>query len=90
MRPAVKLFLRRELVRAQRARDEEAITLIQTVINDGDVLDLVWEGVQADYEYKTGPIQGTVADLIGNILAFMVEHREEILKLISLIVKVLA
>lgn len=85
MGPLVKIFLRRELRLAKSSNDEERSSLIEFAIRDNDIIDLISNAVRSEMEYGGHVSSGSVSERLSSALAYMIQHREEILKIIFLI-----
>lgn len=90
MRPVTRTVLAVMLRAAKRERDQEKIHLLESVLEDNEILDLVHEAVTADYEYANAGTKQAFGNPIQNFLAWLTEHKTEVLAAVKLILTLLA
>ena len=92
MLAVTKIYLRHELRQAKRAGDYERIALIEQVFSDPDLLQLVHDSNQAEYEYAKDS-QSTDANYENpfvNFLRWLIENKERIFKFVLQIIQLLS
>lgn len=92
MRIVTKIYLRQELKRARREKSLERIALIEQVLQDDDLLDLVHEANQAEYDYvRDARVKaGVFGSPFQDFLSWLFENREAILAFILQIIQLFA
>ncbi len=90
MRAVTRTTLAVMLRSARRQRDQEKIDLLETVLKDDEILDLVHEAVTSDYEYSTAGKKQAFGNPVQNFLAWLTEHKAEVLAAVKLILTLLA
>lgn len=87
--PMLRLFLRRERTRLRAADDLQRSELLNSVLGDPDLLDSVSSAVDDEYT-RDAQVSGAFGGDLLSFFKWLVEHREELLKLILLIVGLFA
>lgn len=87
-----KLHLRQELKRARADRNRERAAILEQVLGDEDLLQLVHEANQAEYEYvrEARAKSGLFGNPFQDFLAWLFENREAILAFILQIIQILS
>jgi len=90
MRAVTRTVLVVMLRTARRQRDQEKIELLETVLKDNEILDLVHEAVNSDYEYSTAGKNQAFGNPVQNFLSWLTEHKAEVLAAVKMILTLLA
>jgi len=89
---ATKIYLGQELKKAKKDGDKSKIAMLTQVLDDNNLVQLVHEANQAEYEYvraarlKTGLFGGVFQDF----LAYLFENRTAILEFILQIIQIIS
>jgi len=89
MQILTRVWLKQELKRAKREGSKERQVIVEAVLNDSDLLELVHEANQAEYDYvKESRLKGGVfGGPFQDFLAWLFENRDAILAFILQIIQ---
>lgn len=92
MRIVTKMHLKQELKTAKKAKQLERVAIIEAVLEDDDLLDLVHEANQAEYDYvrDTRAKSAVYGNPFTDFFSFLFENREAIMEMILMFIQLFA
>lgn len=87
-----KIHLKRELKQAKREGNRERVAILEQVLDDGDLLQLVHDANQAEYDYvrEARAVSTGWGNPFSDFLSFLFENREAIMEMILMFIQLFA